>query len=163
MDKQRVIVIGRHSPDLGSDAKKFEIVECKNVTFALEFDGCYRQFSQIMAEADAAKCLVLLQNVPGVLAKVIAVMAARAAVWNYPGVSPESKLGIGIIIAVPGPRLSGVSMTRHFEAGAEDAAADLVKHANARAKIKTEYCDYSAVTVTVDPVAPFFYSHIEWL
>lgn len=154
-EKIRVVVVGRHAPDLGKDAEEFEIVKCENVTFSLKRDECRAQLLALVKDAGALDARVLLQNTPGVV---------TAALSDIIGI------GIGVIISVPGPRQAGVTET--FNAGndymaglpASEIGAELIRavaFANARAKCE-KYGD-CGIRVTVDPVPLFVYSHIEWL
>lgn len=165
-EKIRVVVVGRHAPDLGGDAEKFEIVKCENVTFSLKRDECKAQLLALAKNADSLDASVLLQNTPGVVACALSdIIHIRTESENlYGGIE------IGVIISVPGPRQAGVTET--FNAGndymaglpASEVGAELIRavaFANARAKCET-FGD-CGVRVTVDPVTPFVYSHIEWL
>lgn len=158
-EKVRVIMVGRHAPDLGGDSEKFEIVRSENVTFSLNRQECRAQINHLLKEAHDLNARLLLQNVPSVLA---------AALCDF--ASEFHHVGIGVIVSVPGPRQAGLTET--FQAGndymaglpASEIGAELIRavaFANARAKCE-RYGD-CGIRVTVDPVTPFVYSHIEWL
>lgn len=156
-EKIRVVVVGRHAPDLGKDAEEFEIVKCENVTFSLKRDECKAQLLALAKDAVSLDASVLLQNTPGVVACALSdIVRVRTDSENlYGGIE------IGVIISVPGPRQAGVTKSILFH-NADDAAqaVQAVGFANARANTST---DGEMLTVTVDPVTPFVYSHIEWL
>lgn len=69
-NKTRVVLIGRHAPvGLPDD---IEIVAQENITWATTADECKQQFEDLMHSASCHNAEILLQNVPGILAIVIA-------------------------------------------------------------------------------------------
>lgn len=164
-----VFIVGRHTPDLG-DSPVF-IVGSAAPTFSLNRAEVARQLIEIEHAANAAGAKhILLQNVPAAVAgALIAHLGRTMSQW-------------GVVVSVPGERQAGVSKTFKFEADpdgvdpwarAEQAVKmveQAVKFVNARATTVVAlpgrgYGDnyISSITVTVDPVTPFVFSHIEWL
>jgi len=158
--KTRVLVVGRHAPDLGHEAETFEIVECRNVTFSLNYDECVTQLTQLISDASRSDASVLLQNTPGVVTAALAdlVRLHTDAEDLYDGI------GVGVIVAEPGPRQAGVSRSFEFKNTPASlstlTAEQAVKFANARAQTRVES---GTLTVTVDPIPEFKFRCIRWL
>lgn len=151
----RVILIGRHKPvGLPDDV---EIVRQENISWPATAQECVSDLMRLIEQARREGVRILLQAVPGQLA---------AALYHLRGVARDGI--IGVVISVPGPRLAGV--VREYTVPAECAGtlADAVRHANGRATVAIAQEDQvgdgqARVTVTVDPVPEFRFSHIEWL
>lgn len=170
--KTKTLVVGRHGVDLGAEAEKYEVVANEAVTFALKREEVKSQVRDLEAKATAADAqVILLQNVPGVLASALVSYATSDE--DFFRLSP---VRWGIIISVPGERQAGV-VTEHefpvdpdaamgfaFAQSAAMVAEAAVKAANGRAKTeRIEIGSKVTLRVTVDPVAAFLFSHIEWL
>jgi hypothetical protein len=167
----KAIIVGRHTSDLGSEAENFEIVGNENVMFSLVRSEAVQQLEQLFATAQSVGAeAILLQNVPAILAAALLDEQAKAG--------GQLPFRIGLIISVPGPRQAGVSeqflvwasqSTNELgtpDVAAVEAAEAAVRFANGRAKIErsSEPVDGDWVlTITVDPVPQFQFSHIEWL
>lgn len=182
--KIKVILIGRHVSDLPAN---IEVIEQRNITWALDAQECGKQWSVLGSEAYNLGAALLLQNVPGVLAVSIA-RNERLAVEYETTHNPKW----GVIVSVPGPRSAGVELSKTFAIPSDsnadwfqpaggtfgfskfegmEKAEQLVRHANGRAKIEKtvtldEYSEgerSATLSVTVDPIAEFKFSHIEWI
>jgi hypothetical protein len=141
---RKAILVGRHNAvDL-----PFEIAEQRNIEWSIDRAMCVQQFKQLCEDALVKGWVIVLQNIPGILA------AAMSDVYT--------SVPIGVMISVPGPRVAGVTKTFVTEFIPDALVViDAVKFANGRAVV--EHDDVTAVRVTVDPVAPYVFSHIEWL
>jgi hypothetical protein len=150
----KAIIVGRHTPDLGSQAENFEIVGNENIMFSLNRAEAVEQLEKLFATARGADAeVILLQNVPAILAAALLDEQSKAG--------GQLPFRMGLIISVPGPRQAGV--VRKFElfsAWVARRAAEAILFANGRAKTNIEG---ATLTVTVDPVAEFNFDHIEWL
>lgn len=147
----KVILIGRHAPTgLPPD---LEIVRQENISWPATAQECIADLLRLVEQARRDDMRILFQAVPGQLAAALCdlrdVVRGRA----------------GIVVSVPGPRPAGVTLRYVVPASVAGTLADAVRHANGRAVVTTTAADdgMTAVTVTVDPVAPFQFSHIEWL
>jgi hypothetical protein len=148
--QNKVILVGRHVSDLPSE---IEVISQENILWSLNREEAVSQLRALSDKAQAENAKILLQNVPGVLASAMMWLASFGG-----GTMPI--VGVGVIISVPGPRLAGVSKAFVTEFGPDaDVVAQAASFANGRAK--TAVVDNS-VTVTVDPVSEFKFSHIEW-
>jgi len=165
--KIKVILIGRHVSDLPAN---IEVIEQRNITWALDAQECGKQWAMLGREAYDLGAALLLQNVPGVLAVSIA-RSERLAVEYETTHNPKW----GVIVSVPGPRSAGV-VTEYITAE-PSLLVKALKDANGRARVeivserRAEYDSESesaalisaTVRLTVDPVAEFKFSHIEWM
>lgn len=179
--KKKAIIVGRHTPDLGQEAENIEIVSQEAVTFPTDLIGTIQALETLKSKAFEMNAdAVLLQNTPGIV----------TAGLMYLKNSHQFGTGVfgfrwGIIISVPGERQSGVTETFVFEADGDGVlpgswsqtnattAQKAVSFANGRAKteiresekIRGHHGEAVAheLLVTVDPVTPFVFSHIEWL
>jgi len=156
----RGIVVGRHAGDIPG----VEIVESRNIEWSLDPIELGAQWRELENAAMAAKAAVVLQNVPGVLAGYLMLMA------HHEHIRPN----VYVVISRPGPRQAGISRTwvvsddpyiaHAGQSAAEQAAtvAGVAAFANGRAKVTTDLEDHRAtVTVTVDPVAAFEFVRLE--
>lgn len=163
--KTKVILIGRHLSDLPTD---IEVIEQRNVTWALDAQECGKQWAMLGREAYDMEAALLLQNVPAVLA--VAITRGERLAVEYETINPKW----GVIISVPGPRTAGV-VTEYITAE-PSLLVKALKDANGRAKVeivserRAEYNSESksaalistTVRLTVDPVTEFKFDHIEW-
>lgn len=140
----KVTLIGRH---VSEPMPGVEIAEQVNVEWPLDLGECRAKLREVFSAAQAPN--LLLQNVPGILA---AALFAERDIF--------AGRGLGIIISVPGPRLAGVTKSWPVEAEGAAVVEAAVAHANGRARVTV---GDSTVTVTVDPVSPFRFDHIEWV
>lgn len=166
MNTVKAILIGRHIPDMGNT--EIEVIEQKNILWSTDLQECENQWDELWAEAREKQANVLLQNVPGILG--IALMKFAATVGTYMG----SGNRVGFIISVPGERKAQVPLTVELTSNDKAEVEKLIKHANGRAKVEfgEEHLAHNPalgvsewalpVTVTVDPVPEFIFSHIEW-
>lgn len=144
----KFLIVGRHAPDLGDTVA--EIVGQENVMFSMQADEVDGQLDELLVKANEAGASLLLQNVPAPLAG--ALIRRRG---DFAGVR------VGVIVSIPGPREAGVVQTYQLFCGwVANRAAEAVRFANNRAKVEVEG---RTLTVTVDPVTKFQFSHIEWL
>lgn len=145
----KVLIVGRHAPDLGDTQVK--ILGQENIQFSLTAAEVDVQLVDLLAKASEVGAeAVLLQNVPAVLAG-----ALIRRQGDFAGVR------LGVIISVPGPREAGVQKSyKLFSGWVAKRAAEAVQFANNRAQVSVEG---NTLSVTVDPVAKFQFSHIEWL
>jgi len=163
--KTKVILIGRHLSDLPTD---IEVIEQRNVTWALDAQECGKQWAMLGREAYDMEAALLLQNVPAVLA--VAITRGERLAVEYETINPKW----GVIISVPGLRTAGV-VTEYITAE-PSLLVKALKDANGRAKVeivserRAEYDSESesaalisaTVRLTVDPVTEFKFDHIEW-
>lgn len=163
--KRNVILVGRHTPEgLPTD---INIVEQKNILWSLDTNEIAKQWKELVQCARDKGCAILLQNVPGVLARVLLDEA-----WEYAPHATQYRVPVGVIISKPGERKAGVKKAFRFESTGDAAEAkSAVEFANSRAK--TQYVQvqhdqnsisaYPAFEVTVDPVTPFVFVRIDWV
>ncbi len=154
---KKFFVVGRHATDFGHI--QVEVVGSANVTFALNKAEVIGQLTEIEQQAITASAeAVVMQNTPGVV-------AAAMPQWLN-----TSQLRWGVIVSVPGERQAGISkewVTRWADdpdsnwavEAAMKIAAEAVRFANGRAQVEH---DQAFLKVTVDPVTPFVFDHIEW-
>lgn len=144
----KVVLVGRHTPT--GMPEDIVVSRQENILWSLNRDECRAQFDALAKSLEAGE-KILLQNVPGILSAVLVADARRG----------EERVEVGVIISVPGERKAGVVMRspQFADAHGADAAEALIKHVNARAKVER---DNDTLTVTVDPVPEFIFSHIEW-
>lgn len=150
----RVVLVGRHTPkDLPAGV---EVIEQQNVEFALSVGECTKQLHSLEERASLNNAAILFQNTPTILSVVLVRQMAEIASG-----APVPNIPKAVIISVPGPRLAGVEEVFTFNDLYSDAhdAQRAVLFANSRAKT---HLDMGVLTVTVDPVSPFVFSHIEW-
>ena len=160
MDKINALLVGRHTPDLGSEAENWNIVGSENVMFSLKKAEAIAQLYDLEAKALALGAKVILfQNTPTVV--TAALLQMQRDQGNHLG------FDYAAVVSVPGPREADVVKTFAFVE--EDdinntqpwkVAEAAVKFANGRAR--TSVTD-GVLSVTVDPVTKFVFSHIEWL
>lgn len=162
MTKINALLIGRHTPDLGSEAENWNIVGSENVMFSLKKAEAIAQLYELQNKAAALGATVILfQNTPTVVTSALLQMQRDEG--NHLGFKYAA------IVSVPGPREADVEKSFEFSladiegqpngwvtATAEQAA----KFANGRARTSIEG---NVLKVTVDPVTKFVFSHIEWL
>lgn len=144
----KAILVGRHTNthDMG-----FEIIDQKNILWSTDVNQCMTQLKQLIKEAQAANVSVLLQNTPAILSVAIARLMPE---------NPNDWPPLGVIVSVVFERKSNqVGKFNFIEYDDVLTATEAVKSANSRAKIETEGF---SVTITVDPVPEFSFSHIEW-
>lgn len=150
----KVLVVGRHAPELPDE---YQVVGQENFMFALDSERVRPQILLLVKKAkDTGAEAVLFQNTPGqVTAALIALALEKWGDFDTP---------LGVIITVPGPREAG-KQARYITPD-PTALTDAVGFVNARAKIDLDrsclYGDGYQVTVTVDPIARFEFSHVEW-
>lgn len=155
--ERNVILVGRHAPE--GLPSEINVIEQKNILWSLEPQEIENQWKELVKQAREEKCAILLQNVPGVLARVITHEAADAAQYfaKYP-------VSVGVIISQPGERKAGVRERFVFnEASDADEFVRGIKHTNSRVKIDDEDGKSNTIFVTVDPVTPFEFVRIEWM
>ena len=156
--EQKIIIIGRHTPDLGKMAGQFEIVETRNIQFPARASDCSALLGVLYTDAGRVGAAVLFQAVPGQLA----IALARTSTF------PLGNARVGVIVSKPGPREAGLVQNFDFRCSglddpdyeAAERAAKAVRFANPNAKIARGEYD---ISITVDPPARFIFSHIEWL
>lgn len=145
-EKINVILVGRHTGDL---PENINIVEQKAITWSVNPLILGDQWRDLVNEAQAKNCRILLQNVPGVLATIF-----LSQEFDCP-------VPIGVVISVAGERLAGVEEVWSYDFTRErDYAIQLAKTMNPRAKI--EIIDHWSFKTTIDPVNPFVFNRIEW-
>lgn len=151
---KKVIVVGRHIPNLGNEANNHEVVGIENVMFSLNREEAVTQLEGLMTTArNKGAEAILLQNVPAILGAALLDEQIKAG--------GQLPFAIGLVISVPGPRQAGVVREFSLFCGwVAKRAAEAIKFANVRAN--TEVIG-STLKVTVDPVPEFVFSHIEWL
>lgn len=168
MSKTKVLIVGRHTPDLGAEASNIEVVGSENVLFSLKKEDVLTQIEWLKTKAAKVSAdAILLQNVPAVLAvALIELTKADKYTWmgdtGFGGVNPRW----GVIISVPGKREADVEKTFAFSTFDDlnntqpwKMAEEAVKFSNGRARTSIED---GVLKVVVDPVTPFVFSHIEW-
>lgn len=166
-----VILVGRH-PDF--EIPGVEVVRQENILFSTNYAECEKQVGELLQAASGAKLSVLFQNTPGIVTAVLVKFTCTLADEWQPLSGRASK--VGVIISKPGPRIAGVRTEVTFCADQSygmdfsNEIVKLVSAANGRAKVEvsaTEVSPSGLVTqtavVTVDPVSPFEFDHIEWL
>ncbi len=167
--QNKAILVGRHNPDLGSETENFEIVGRENVMFSLKKAEAIAQLYELQSKAVSLGAKVILfQNTPAVMTAALLQMQRDEG----------NQLGFqyAVIVSVPGPREADVS--RQFKVWASpnefgggdiaavEAAEAAVRFANGSAKLSRSVKPVDEdwiLTVTVDPVTKFVFSHIEWL
>jgi hypothetical protein len=160
--KINALLVGRHTPDLGAEAENWNIVGTENVMFSLKKAEAIAQLYQLEKKAATLDAKVILfQNTPTVVTAALLQMQRDAG--NHLGFQYAA------VVSIPGPREADVVATFEFTTsdigcqpngwvtGTAEAA---VKFANGRARVAVEG---DILTVTVDPVTKFVFSHIEWL
>jgi hypothetical protein len=145
----KAIVVGRHTGDI----PEIEVLEQRSITFSTNTSECFRQLEELLLDAHRAQCGLLLQNTPAILGVVL---------FKFANFLHGCETPLGIIISVPGERQAGVSREyttdNPMDLNTVEAA---VKFVNGRATV--ENAGFHTIKVTVDPVTPFVFSHIEWL
>jgi hypothetical protein len=145
----KAILVGRHAGDIPG----VEVIEQRNITFALNVSEAFRQLEELLLDAHRAGAGLLLQNTPGIIGAVL---------YKFAPFLHGCETPLGVIISVPGERQAGI--VREFNC---DNPMDLntiesaVKFANGRAAVAS--AGTYTISVTVDPVPQFAFSHIEWL
>lgn len=144
----KALVVGRHTGEIPG----IEIIEQRNVNFALDVKTVQQQLDELEAAAAERGCVLVFQNIPGIVA---AALLRRSPLRVRAGV---------IISRQPAVRPASVSRTWDFEGDGWTEAEEIVAFVNSRAQVGgTEVTPYVAqVTVTVDPVIKFEFDHIEW-
>lgn len=159
----KAVVVGRHSGEIPG----VEVVGTVNITFANSVSEVKVQVERLINEAKAKDANALIfQNAPAILA---------ATLVNWVRVEGEYALlnegvKIGFIIGKQPtdpdvPRPAKQSMDRVVTANVTNVV-DLLRFANGRATVDVwtdAGIDTTHVRVTVDPVPPFVFDHIEWL
>jgi len=159
----KAIVVGRHSPDFGSE--DIEIILQENINFPATSRETIPVVEVLIAKAVETGAALLFQNSPAQLT----VALHRAIVEHQIGWKDQARSlpPIGIVVSIPGERPAGVRKMYKFatgNCGDEDfveEAKDLAKFVNPRVKIEEE--QYQGIWFEVDPPMRFVFSHIEWL
>jgi|WetSurMetagenome_2_1015567.scaffolds.fasta_scaffold190489_2 hypothetical protein len=157
--KVRALVIGRHAGEIPG----VDVMEARSVVFVADSASAAKQLFSILQEAKQRGLAVLLQNVPGVLARAIVDYAIYQENCDDSehGNSAAKLPALGVIVSVPGERQSGITMDARFEdIHSAQQAEDLVRFSNPNVKIVSTDLGFR---VTVDPPMKFCFSHIEWL
>jgi len=148
---KNAIIVGRHTPELGSESDNVVIVGNENILFPTDPAGTNRALYDLFSKARQAEAVILFQNFPAIVA--IALMKMAIAGEHFPQ--------IGAIISVPGPREAGVAKQFTFDQNDNaEVANQAVQFANQRASASVSD---NILTVIVDPVGKFLFDHIEWL
>lgn len=158
--KTNALLVGRHNPDLGSETENWNIAGSENVMFSLNKAEAIAQLYELEKKAAALGAKVILfQNTPTVVTAALLQMQRDSG----------NQLGFqyAAVVSVPGPREADVVKAFAFEVNDDlhnmqpwGIAEEAVKFANGRAR--TSIAD-GVLSVTVDPVTKFVFSHIEWL
>lgn len=139
----KYILIGRHTGD--STIGGCEIAEQRNILW--ETAGCDAQWASLQDEAKASGMGILLQNAPGVLVGAM--------------IRVGFQVKTGIVVSIPGERKADVVKSFDFTNSAmAERAAQVAKFSNGRARTSVSGWE---LTVMVDPVSEFAFSHFEWL
>lgn len=141
------ILVGRHTPDGLPDG--IQIVGQENILWSLDSEEIRTQMTDLIAKAEEAGAKILLQNIPGVLAPVLA------------EVSPQHPGLIGVIVSQPGPRKPDEVITRVYSTEAEAAAAyGILIETNGRSQPELRGTD---VTYRHSYAPAFEFVRVEWI
>lgn len=143
------LLIGRHTD---AELPGVNVVEQRDVFWDMDKDECRIQWHEIIREVKKRDDVdaVVLQNVPGILASVLATG----------NVTSDPRIGFVIQDSKPEMRRE----QRDFPFQQDDAlmqAANAVKFANGRAEVETDFAELNLIVGCSTP--QFKLHHIEWL
>ena len=155
MDKTKVILVGRHMSDLPED---IVVIEQKNIVWSTDKHACANQLASLCGYADSVNCTVLLQSVPGILAKVIYDDGYESGRNGY------NAIPVGIIVSVPGERPDDEIVTvwsQFADSHSAESAIELMNAVNPNCKARMN--SQGGIEYIKSQITPFIFSHIEWL
>jgi hypothetical protein len=146
MNTHKLLLIGRHTPDLGENSA--EIVEQRNITFPATAEACAPLLAALFDDAHALGAALAFQALPAQVTAALFQIARR-------------DVQIGVIVSKPGERPAAEACAWDFSRESDAVLAHgAVRTANPNAMITQTG---ARLTVIADPPMRFVFSHIEWL